>query len=85
MSKSPDQNFSDDEIDVLEAEIPALAAIATRHAHDRALLQGLTVYVARGQKLVAVTKGQPDQVIKSLKPKYKVTINSAVKVKKISD
>ena len=55
-------DLSEEALDELESSMPALATVATRSAHIRALASGLPVVKVEGAELVAI-RGDGNRVI----------------------
>ena len=65
--------LSEEAIQELEAQIPALAAMATKMAYDRAKQAGHTVVVSKGGFIVAEHPDGTERTIAACKPTRKVT------------
>lgn len=74
--------LSDREIDLLELQIPRLAAEATTAAYHRALSTGLGVLVVRGTDLVQVSTTAPDKIVGSVPPRRPVILGKTYVVKR---
>lgn len=68
-----DHNLSEEAIQDLEAEIPALAAIATRMAYEKAKRSGQTVVLSKGGFIVAEHPDGTERILATCKPMRKVT------------
>lgn len=78
------EQLSDDEIDLLEREIPRLAVEATTAAYHRALSAGLSVLVVKGTDIVEVSLGAVDRVVGSVPPRRKVAVGKTIVVKRMT-
>lgn len=58
--------LTDEELDLEEARIPELAALAIRDAFERALASGHPVTVLQGHEIVQITKDGGRKVIEVL-------------------
>ena len=73
MTTATTKKLSEEAIQELEAQIPALAAMATRMAYDRAKQTGNTLVVSKGGLIVAEYPDGTERTIAVCKPKRKVT------------
>ena len=64
--------LSEEAIQELEAQIPVLAAMATKMAYDRAKQAGHTVVVSKGGFIVAEYADGSERILATCKPKRKV-------------
>lgn len=77
-----DDALSDSEIDLLELQIPRLAAEATTAAYHRALSTGLAVLVVRGTDLIEVSINTPDKIVGSVPLRTKVAVGKTFVVRR---
>lgn len=68
-----EQTLSEEAIIELEAQIPALAAMATRMAYEKAKQAGNAVVVSKGGFIVAEHPDGTERTIATCKPTRKVT------------
>ncbi|MBC9252816.1 hypothetical protein A9179_21335 [Pseudomonas alcaligenes] len=76
--------LSERTVEVLEAQIPALAACATHAAFIRALAAGHAVLKVEGTHIVEVKGDGSMRVVGETKPRRKVSTGEVVKVRRIS-
>lgn len=67
------QMLSEEAIQELEGQIPALAAMATKMAYEKAKQAGHTVVVSKGGFIVAEHPDGTERTIAACKPTRKVT------------
>ncbi|WP_237142614.1 hypothetical protein [Pseudomonas citronellolis] len=76
--------LSEQEIQNLEDEIPAVAADATRTAYLRALVAGHTVMKVQGTYLVESKADGSEIIVGNAKPRRKVSVGHAIQVRRVS-
>ncbi|SDR80096.1 hypothetical protein SAMN05216271_0432 [Halopseudomonas sabulinigri] len=73
MTRSTKQPLSDETIRELEEQFPALAALATNAAYERAKRSGQTVVLSKNGFIVAELPDGTEQILSQAQPRHKVT------------
>lgn len=76
--------LSDEVIEKLESQIPAMAAAATRLAYFRAIAAGHPVITVEENRLIATYADGRIEVLAQTKPRMKVTMGQRFRVRKLS-
>ncbi|MBX8531397.1 hypothetical protein [Pseudomonas cichorii] len=83
MAKIARKKLSEEAIENLEGHIPEIAASATSAAYYRTLAAGHTVVQVKGMNVVASDADDNIRVIAEAKPRCKVIVGQAIKVRRL--